>query len=101
MLKRVKISKLYLQVKLKDLSVVTPEEQFAVAPKDTMEMAEYTFVCHAQNLFAVTPKNSCAGYVKDRFEGGISGYTFGRAIRFRSPAPSRTCYPFCNLGESS
>ena len=87
MLRRLKMANLYFQVAPKDISVITPKDHFAAAPKDTGGMAEYIFVCRARSLFAGMLWDICSGYVKGRVEGGASGDIFGRAIRFRSPAP--------------
>ena len=88
MLGRLKMANLYSQVTPKGLSVITPKDHFAVALKDTRGMAEYIFVCCARSLFAGMLWDICSGYVKGRVEGGASGDIFGRAVRFRSPAPS-------------
>ena len=101
MFRRVKMSKLYLQVTPKDLPVVTPKKHFAVAPKDTRELVEYIFVCRARSLFAVMPGDICFGCAKGRFERGRSGDIFGRAIRFSSPSLPRTFRSIRNRGESS
>ena len=87
MIGRLKMANLYSQVTPKGLSAITPKDHFAVAPKDTRGMAAHTFVCRARSLFPGMQWDICSGYVKGRVEGGAAGDIFGRAIRFRSPAP--------------